>query len=71
MLFGYVVIASVEEMHLEKTFGQEWTEYRQSKGFIIPFIPIRSTLVESLLVILIPYGVLEILLHLTSSVPIF
>ena len=64
MLLVYVVIAGIEEMHLEKQFGEEWKEYRYSVGFIIPFIPLRSTFVESLLVILIPYAILELLLYL-------
>jgi steroid 5-alpha reductase family enzyme len=64
MLAGYAVIAGLEEMHLEKQFGEEYTEYQQKVGHVIPFIPLKSTLLESLLVILIPYAVLEILLLL-------
>ena len=64
MLAGYAVIAGLEEMHLEKQFGEEYTEYQQKVGHVIPFIPLKYTLLESLLVILIPYVVLEILLRL-------
>ena len=64
MLFVYVVIASIEEMHLEKQYGDDWKEYQHSVGFIIPFIPINSKIVESLIVILVPYVILELLLYL-------
>ncbi len=62
MLGAYVVIAGVEEMHLEKRYGDEWTEYRKSVGFIIPFIPLKSSLIEGVIVILLPYVILEVIL---------
>lgn len=64
MLGAYVVIAWVEEMHLGKQFGEEWYEYRRNVGFLLPFIPLKSYLVEGLIAVIIPALILEGLLLL-------
>ena len=64
MLFGYILIAGLEEMHLENQFEPEYKEYMRRAGFIIPFIPLKSTLHEMILVLIIPAAILEILLYL-------
>ena len=64
ILVVYVVIAWAEEMHLEKQFGDQWTEYRRRKGFLFPFIPLKSYILEALVAIKIPVAILEGLLYL-------
>ncbi|MFX1561037.1 MAG: hypothetical protein ACFFBL_10665, partial [Promethearchaeota archaeon] len=64
MLCAYVVIAWAEEMHLEKQFGQEWTDYRRGKGFLLPSLYFNSYILEALIAIIIPYLVLEAWLSL-------
>lgn len=64
MLIVYVVIAWIEESHLSKTFGDDWTEYRKRVGFLIPFVRFRSIFVEGLLSIAIPIAILHLLLEL-------
>jgi protein-S-isoprenylcysteine O-methyltransferase Ste14 len=64
MLCTYAVIAWAEEMHLEMQFSEQWTEYRRRKGFLLPFIPLKSYFLEVLVAIAIPYAVLEGLLLL-------
>lgn len=63
-LVAYVILAWAEEMHLEKQFGEEWTQYRMKVGFLFPFIPLKSRFVEGLIAIIIPYVLLEGLLLL-------
>ena len=63
-LGAYVILAWAEEMHLEKKFGEEWKNYRMKVGFLFPFIPLKSNLVEGLIAIIIPYIILEGLLQL-------
>ena len=64
MLGAYVVIAWFEEKHLQKTFGDEWSEYRSKVGFLIPFVRVKSELLEGFLSILIPIVILNALLYL-------
>jgi protein-S-isoprenylcysteine O-methyltransferase Ste14 len=64
MLGAYVVIAWAEEMHLEKQFGEQWKEYRDKVGFLLPFIPLKSYIHEALVAIIIPVAILEGLLYL-------
>jgi protein-S-isoprenylcysteine O-methyltransferase Ste14 len=64
MLSLYVVIAWAEEMHLEKQFGDQWTEYRRRKGFLFPFIQLKSYILEALVAIIVPVAILEGLLYL-------
>jgi hypothetical protein len=64
MLGAYVVIAWAEEMNLEKQFGDQWTQYRRRKGFLFPFIPLKSYILEALVAIIIPVAILEGLLYL-------
>ncbi len=70
MLGAYVVIAWAEEMHLEKQFGEQWDDYRGSVGFLFPFIPLKSYILEALLAIIIPYAILELLLLPLPIVPL-
>ncbi|MFW9767799.1 MAG: methyltransferase family protein [Candidatus Thorarchaeota archaeon] len=63
-LFAYVAIAWIEEAHLDNTFGDEWKDYRQRVGFLIPLVRFRSNLVEGLLCALIPIVIMQILLGL-------
>jgi protein-S-isoprenylcysteine O-methyltransferase Ste14 len=64
MLLVYVVIARIEEMHLEKGFGNEWAAYRKRVGFVIPFLPMRSSAIESFIAVLLPYAILEVMLRI-------
>jgi protein-S-isoprenylcysteine O-methyltransferase Ste14 len=64
MLVAYVVIAWIEEKHLEKQFGEEWSEYRKRVGFLLPFIPLKSYILEALVAIILPLAILEGLLYL-------
>jgi hypothetical protein len=64
MLCAYVVISWIEETHLQKTFGDEWKEYRGKVGFLIPLVRFKSNLLEGLLSILIPIIILNVLLEL-------
>jgi protein-S-isoprenylcysteine O-methyltransferase Ste14 len=64
MLVAYVVIAWIEEKHLEKQFGEEWSEYRKRVGFLLPFIPLKSYILEALVGIILPLAILEGLLYL-------
>jgi protein-S-isoprenylcysteine O-methyltransferase Ste14 len=64
MLCAYVVIAWAEEKHLETQFGEQWSEYRRRKGFLFPFIPLKSYILEALVAIIIPVAILEGLLYL-------
>jgi protein-S-isoprenylcysteine O-methyltransferase Ste14 len=64
MLVAYTAIAWIEESHLLKTFGNEWSEYRRKKGFLIPLVRFRSFVVEVVLSIAIPIIILHILLQL-------
>ena len=72
MLFAYVVIADIEEKHLEKVYGYEWIDYRNKVGFLIPFVRFRSGVgfrlrfLEELVCMLIPIVALDALLHLTA-----
>lgn len=64
MLGAYAVIAWIEETHLRKTFGDEWSEYRSKVGFLIPFVRFKSELLEGLFSIFIPIVLLNLLLYL-------
>ena len=70
MLGAYVVIAWAEEMHLKKQFGEQWDDYRGSVGFLFPFIPLKSYILEALVAIIIPYVILELLLIPPPIVPL-
>jgi protein-S-isoprenylcysteine O-methyltransferase Ste14 len=63
-LFAYVLIAWIEEAHLEKTFGDEWDEYRHRVGFLIPFVQFRLKLVEGIVCLAIPIVIMHVLLGL-------
>ncbi|MHA2359961.1 MAG: methyltransferase family protein [Candidatus Thorarchaeota archaeon] len=64
MLVAYVVIAWIEEKHLQKIFGDEWSEYRSEVGFLIPFVRFKSEVLEGFLSILIPIAILNALLYI-------
>jgi protein-S-isoprenylcysteine O-methyltransferase Ste14 len=64
MLVAYAAIAWIEESHLLKTFGNEWSKYRSKKGFLIPLVRFRSFIVEAVLSIAIPIAIMHILLQL-------
>ena len=66
MLVTYAIIAEVEELHLEKSFETEWTDYSNSVGFVIPFLKHRMRILEILSGILVPYAILEIVLYLSA-----
>ncbi len=66
MLVAYAIIAVIEEMHLQKKFDSQWSEYRNRVGFFIPFVKYKSYVVEMLSGIIIPYAILEILLYITT-----
>jgi len=64
MLVAYAAIAWIEESHLLKTFGNEWSEYRSRTGFLIPFVRFRLFVVEGVLSIAIPIVIMHLLLLL-------
>jgi len=66
MLAAYAVIALIEEMHLQKRFGAEWSEYRNRVGSPLPFAKYKSYTIEMLSRIIIPYAILEILLYIIA-----
>jgi len=70
MLIAYVVIAWAEELHLKKQFSEQWDDYRGSVGFLFPFIPLKSYILEALVAIIIPYVILELLLIPPPIVPL-
>jgi protein-S-isoprenylcysteine O-methyltransferase Ste14 len=37
-LVAYIVLAQIEELHLMKKFGEDYSDYKRSVGFIIPYI---------------------------------
>jgi protein-S-isoprenylcysteine O-methyltransferase Ste14 len=63
-LVAYVVIAWIEESHLKKKFGDDWNDYGQRVGFLIPFVRFRSYLVEGIICLAIPIVIMHILLGL-------
>ncbi len=46
MLVAYAIIAVIEEMHLQKKFDSQWSEYRNRVGFFIPFVKYKSYVVK-------------------------
>ena len=42
LLFGYLVLASLEERSLLETYGQKYEEYSKRTAFIIPFLKIST-----------------------------
>jgi protein-S-isoprenylcysteine O-methyltransferase Ste14 len=57
-LFAYIVLASVEEMHLTKVFGVDYHDYRRDVGFIVPYLKTENRGLE----ILISFVVLALIL---------
>lgn len=54
MVIAYNCLATIEELHLSKTFGESWSDYRAHVGFFIPS-PIRlPKVLEILLAIVVP-----------------
>ncbi|MHA3962182.1 MAG: methyltransferase family protein [Candidatus Thorarchaeota archaeon SMTZ1-45] len=54
MVAVYICLASIEELHLSRTFSDSWSEYRKRVGFFIPS-PVRlPRAVEIVLAIAIP-----------------
>jgi protein-S-isoprenylcysteine O-methyltransferase Ste14 len=66
MLVAYVLIATVEELHLERRFGTDWIEYRGRVGFLIPFIRFRSRIAEAILCLILPIAFLYGMLYVTT-----
>ncbi|MFW9799583.1 MAG: methyltransferase family protein [Candidatus Thorarchaeota archaeon] len=52
-LFAYVVLASVEELHLSKSFGNEYQDYRREVGFMWPYLKTESRIVEILVTVVV------------------
>ena len=66
MLVAYAIIAKIEENYLENIFGSVWSDYKSRVGFILPLIKTKSPYVESILGVLFPYVILEIVLYLMA-----
>jgi protein-S-isoprenylcysteine O-methyltransferase Ste14 len=66
MLLAYVVIATAEELHLEKLYESKWIEYRQRVGFLIPFVRFKSRIVEAILCVILPIVFLYLILYITN-----
>ena len=49
MLFTYIVLAMIEELHLTKTFVSDYEQYRERTGFILPLVRSRNRLPEIIL----------------------
>jgi len=45
-LIAYIILASVEEIHLCSKFGEQYEEYREKTGFIFPFLSARHRKLE-------------------------
>ena len=58
MVVVYVCLASIEELHLSRTFEESWLEYRERVGFFIPSPVKLPKVVEIILAIVIPIIIL-------------
>ena len=68
-LFAYVILALIEELHLAKTFGSEYEEYREDTGFMIPYVRNRNRGLEIILSLLIPALILVAVLLAAPTYP--
>ncbi|MHA2209695.1 MAG: methyltransferase family protein [Candidatus Thorarchaeota archaeon] len=68
-LIAYVILAQVEELHLAKTFGSEYEEYREETGFMVPYVRTRNRGLEIVLSVLIPALILAAVLSAAPTYP--
>ncbi len=68
MLFAYVIIASIEELHLKEVYGSEWIDYRNRVGFLLPFVHSKSRIIEAIICIIMPILVLLVMLWATPMI---
>ncbi|MGV9169568.1 MAG: methyltransferase family protein [Promethearchaeia archaeon] len=59
MLVAYVILASIEETYLSKTYGSKWSEYRDEVGFLLPCVTSKTKIVEILVSLAVLYGVMN------------
>ena len=73
-LLAYMILASVEELHLGKVFGVDYQDYRQDVGFMVPYLRTENRglelLVSLVVFALILFGVVY-LNNVILSPPIF
>ncbi len=50
-LIAYIILASVEEIHLCSEFGEQYDKYREKTGFIFPFLRSRHRKLEIIITI--------------------
>jgi protein-S-isoprenylcysteine O-methyltransferase Ste14 len=68
LLLTYLCLASIEELHLSETFGEEWTEYQGRTGFMLPLIRSKSKAVELTLTVGVLGGMMLLLFMASASV---
>ena len=57
-LVAYILLALVEEAHLSKEFGAEYTTYKDKTAFLIPFVVSRRRPLEIIFSIVVPLALL-------------
>ena len=57
-LVAYILLALVEEAHLSKEFGAEYTAYKSKTAFLIPFAVSRRIPLEIIFSIMVPIALL-------------
>lgn len=68
-LFAYITLAIIEELHLTKTFGLEYAEYRLRTGFLLPAMKSQNRGLEVILSVLIPIITLVGIIFLAPPFP--
>lgn len=57
-LVAYILLALVEEAHLSRVFGAEYTAYKSKTAFLIPFAASRRKPLEIILSVMVPIALL-------------
>jgi len=52
-LVAYIVLAEVEETHLSHKFGTEYKEYRESVGFIFPYVRTKNKILDIMITLVV------------------
>jgi protein-S-isoprenylcysteine O-methyltransferase Ste14 len=68
-VIAYVILALVEELHLTKTFGLEYEEYKEETGFILPLVKTQNRALEIMLSVLIPAFILAAIILAAPTYP--
>ncbi|MFX1368256.1 MAG: methyltransferase family protein [Promethearchaeota archaeon] len=68
MLLAYIVLATVEELHLAKTFASVFEQYKQKTGFLLPYVRSGRREVEIALSLLLPVILLYTLVFVSNLI---